>query len=93
MSEWLPIETSPVNGPNFIAWVVDTMDEYDEDDRLVARGKKVGSAVIAQRVSFTGGPGEVVEVPWKFVKGREYTHWMPLPPEPLSSTPSHPKSA
>lgn len=82
MSDWQTIETAPANGPLFIAWVIDRVDEYDEDDRLLQRGKRVGSAVIAQCVSFTGGRGEVVEVPWKFVQGRTYTHWMPLPPPP-----------
>lgn len=82
---WQPIETAPVNGPNFIAWVIDLIDEYDEDDRLIQRGKRVGSAVVAQCVSFTGGRGEVVEVPWKFVTGRQYTHWMPLPASPCSN--------
>ncbi len=80
--DWQPIETAPVNGPDFVAWVIDKVDEYDENDRLIARGRPVGRAVIAQCVSFAGERGEVVQVPWTFVNGREYTHWMPLPTPP-----------
>lgn len=78
---WQPIETAPKDGTPFLAWCVDFIDEYDERDMLIAKGKRQAHACVAQQVKGFGGP---VEIPWRgsIVQGRKFTHWMPLPEPP-----------
>jgi hypothetical protein len=81
---WKPIGTAPKDGTPFLAVIVDLVDEYDEDERLVAQGKREVHVGVAQQIDFMGGP---VEIPWSgsIVQGRKFTHWMPLPEPPRTS--------
>lgn len=78
---WQPIETCPKDGTPFLAVVVDTVDEYDEDDHLIAKGKREVGVWVAQQIEFLGGP---VVIPWSgsIVQNRKFTHWQPLPAAP-----------
>lgn len=80
--QWRPIETAPKDGTPFLATVVDTVDEYDEDDRLIAKGKREVGVWVAQQIEFLGAP---VVIPWtgSIVQNRKFTHWMPLPKPPV----------
>lgn len=82
--EWQPIETAPKDGSLFVAWGVTIMDEYDEDDRLIAKGKRHEAPIIAYWFSISGFPGgEFVESPYtRKVMNRKLTHWLPLPAVP-----------
>lgn len=86
--DWKPIETAPLDGSHFLAWCVDTVDEYDEDNRLIARGVKEAYAVVAYYFTLGFG-GEFVQFPWtgSFVQNRRFTHWQPLPAPPDLSPP------
>jgi hypothetical protein len=54
---------APRDGTHFLAWGVLIMDEYDEDDRLVAKGKREECAYIAYGFEpFSRFHG--ISVPW-----------------------------
>jgi hypothetical protein len=78
---WRAIGTAPTDGSHFLAWCVDTVDEYDEDDRIVAKGQREAYAVVAYHIDFLGG---FVRFPWSgsVVRNREYLYWRPLPEPP-----------
>ena len=84
MSKWRPIETAPKTGDHFLAYCIDTVDEHDEDDRLIAKGKKERSIVVAYQIEWLGG---IVQYPWNggVPTNRRYTHWMPLPAPPVDT--------
>lgn len=83
MGDWRSIETAPKDGSHFLAWCVDTVDELDEDDCVIVRGKKEAYAVVAYYVF-----GAFVQMPWNggIVQNRQWTHWMPLPKGPTPHT-------
>lgn len=84
-NEWKPIETSPKDGKPFVAWSVTTMDEHDEDGNIIRRGIKRGAPCIVYWVEFPPlVGGDFVEMPYRLVSNRVFTHWMPLPPPPES---------
>lgn len=80
---WQPIETAPKDGTHFLAVIVDVVDEYDEHDRLIAKAKREVHIGVAQQMEFLGGP---IEIPYSgsIVRGRRFTHWMPLPALPAT---------
>jgi hypothetical protein len=80
MADWQPIETAPEDGHHYLAWCVDTVDEYDED-RLIAKGVKEEYACVAYYLW-----GNIVQFPFTggIVRNRRFTHWMPLPMPPLA---------
>lgn len=91
MSDWQPIETAPRDGTHFLAYYTDLVDEYDENDRLVARGVVTPNCGIAYQVEWLGG---IVDYPFagRIYQTRRYTHWMPLPPAPAQPTPREGKA-
>ncbi|WP_127524655.1 hypothetical protein [Mesorhizobium sp. Z1-4] len=82
---WLPIETAPKDGNYFLAWeVVGPMDEYDEDDNLVGRGKYARQCVVAY-CPFPGISRTLATYPWNGAISHNavFTHWQPLPKPPV----------
>ena len=77
--EWQPIETAPNDGSRFLAWCVQTADEYDEEDFLVAENVREEFAVVAYFVF-----GGIVQFPWNggVPVNLRFTHWQPLPEGP-----------
>lgn len=87
MSEWRDIKTAPKDGTKFLAWTVITkVEEFDENDNLVARDLIIQQPVIAQNFLGFG----IVEVPFRdIVQNRKFTHWMPLPKPPATGSADH----
>jgi hypothetical protein len=81
---WQPIETAPKDGSHFLAWCVDTVSEFDEDDTLIAKDVPEAYAVVAYQIEWLGG---IVQFPWtgSIVRNRIFTHWMPLPEPPRAA--------
>ena len=81
MTDWRTIATAPKDGTRFLAWCVDTVDEVDEDNRVIAEDQREAYCCVAYQVDWLGG---IVQFPWtgSIVRNRQYTHWMPLPPPP-----------
>lgn len=79
---WMDIATAPRDGSKFLASTVLTSDQYDENERLIYRGKKERFAVVAYFLW-----GDFVEYPFRnsFVQNLEFTHWQPLPQHPVKS--------
>ncbi len=79
--DWKPIETCPKDGTPFLAVVVDTVDEYDEDDNLIAKAKRDRRVWVAQQVAYLGGP---IVIPWTggIPQNRKFTHWAEMPTLP-----------
>jgi hypothetical protein len=79
-TEWRPFETAPNDGTQFLVHYIDFVDEYDEDDRLIARNVPTPSIGVAQQDPVFG----LMDVPWRgcIYSNRQYTHWMPLPSPP-----------
>lgn len=77
MAEWKTFDSAPRDGSHFLARVVDFVDEYDEDDRLIARNVPMPSVVIAYQTDIFG----LMEYPYRgaVVQGRRWTHWHPIP--------------
>ena len=80
MSGWKPMETAPRDGSHFLVHYVDLVDEYDEDDRLIARSVLKPGIGVAHQSDVFG----LMDIPWqgRIVQGRRYTHWHPLPAPP-----------
>lgn len=81
---WLPIESAPKDGTHFIAWCIDTVDEYHEDEETPRRrGVREEYACVAYSIDWLGG---IVQFPWtgSIVRNREYTRWQPLPKPPVA---------
>jgi hypothetical protein len=77
---WQPFDTHPKDGRDFLAASVTTMDEFDEDDRLIAKGKKVREIYV---VYYVPGFDGVMEKTYRgIVRNRAWTHWHPLPALP-----------
>lgn len=83
-NKWQPIETHPKDGQRFVATYLIWMDEYDEDDRLIAKNKPSRFECIAAFDPLFG----LCEYPLDrsiSMNKKQYTHWMPLPPSPTPS--------
>lgn len=81
---WLPIQSAPKDGSHFLAWCIDTVTEYDEDNRVIAKDVREEYACVAYQIEWLGG---IVQFPWtgSIVRNREYTHWQPLPKAPAGA--------
>ena len=81
MEKWQPIETAPRDGTHFLAVCVDLVDEYDERNRILERGKREEYLCVAYHIDWLGG---TVQFPFNggIVQNRRFTHWMPLPAPP-----------
>lgn len=80
---WKDIETCPKDGKPFLAAATLVMNEYDEDDRLIAKGKISQEPVICYWLEFPGMRGGVMEFRRNaYVTNRTFTHWHPLPELP-----------
>lgn len=77
MTGWKTFDSSPRDGSHFLARVVDLVDEYDEDDRLIARAVPTPSVVIAYQTDIFG----LMEYPYRgaIYQNRSWTHWHPIP--------------
>lgn len=81
---WLPIESAPKDGSHFLAWeVLGPMDEYDDDENLIGRGKYQRQCAIAY-CPFPDISNTFVTYPWNggISSNARFTHWQPLPPPP-----------
>jgi len=78
---WLPIESAP-RDRHFLAWAVLVLDEFDEDDNIIAKDKIEQYAVVAYYAFET-----IVEYPWRgaIPSNLTFTHWQPLPRPPTST--------
>ena len=76
---WRRMDTAPKDGTRILAWSVAHVDEYDENDNLIAKGKREECACIIQW--FIGG---WIENPLKpsFPRNVDYVNWQPLPERP-----------
>jgi len=83
---WQDIGTAPTNGEHFLAYCIDLVDEYDEDDRLLARQVPTPTTVIAYSLF---GSTDFVQYPWtgSMPRGRRYVCWQPLPQPPEGERP------
>src|SRR5579862_5841010 len=80
---WRPIDSAPRDGSHFLAWATVVADEFDEDDRLIRKGKITRYAVVAYWAF-----GGFVEMPWRGSRPMNLTfsHWMPLPDGPWATS-------
>lgn len=78
-SVWQDISTRPTDGTPFLAWQVVVADEYDDNDRIIAKNTRTEQAVVAAEMW-----GGIVQIPWNggIPVNVSYTHWMPLPDRP-----------
>lgn len=88
---WRPISEAPTDGTHFLAHYIDLVDEYDEEDRLIARAVPTASIGVAYHVDWLGG---ILDYPYqgRIVQGRRYTDWQPLPAPPTHSNQGKPSS-
>lgn len=76
---WRSFETDPPpqDGRKVLAWARYVMDEYDEDDRLIARGNVSDFPVILQSCPpFEGW----METGGRMVQNATYLYWQDIEP-------------
>lgn len=79
------MENAPRDGSYFLAWeVVGPMDEFDDDDNLVGRGRYTRQCVVAY-CAFPGISKTLVTYPWNggISSNINFTHWRELPTPPV----------
>lgn len=77
---WKPIATCPKDGRDFLAAALTVLDEFDENDRIITRGKKLRDIYV---VHWIPGFDGIMEKRYRgIVSNRWWTHWHPLPDLP-----------
>lgn len=80
---WQDIDTCPKDGKPFLAAATYVMDEYDEDRRLIAKGKIVREPCLCYWLTLGDLGGGLMEFRRNaYVTNRTFTHWHPLPDLP-----------